>query len=72
MIEWITYSPVKLITERCSKKKKNRSRASHEQPAWKCKIKKEIEALKGELPILEDLSKGINVKTKTGWKVQRK
>ena len=42
-------------------KKKNRNRAYHKQPAWKRKIQKEIETLRGEISILEDLSKGINV-----------
>ena len=53
-------------------KKKNRNRTSHKQAAWKRKIQKEIEALRGELSILDDLSKGINVKTRKGRKVKRK
>ena len=48
------------------KKKKNRNRASHKQPAWKCKIQKEMEAFRSELSILEDLSKWINVKGRKG------
>ena len=47
-------------------KKKNRNRTSHKQPAWKHKIQKEIKAFRGELSILEYLSKGINVKTRKG------
>ena len=52
-------------------KKKNRSRTRHKQPAWKHKIQKEIETLRGELSILEDLLKVINVKTRKGPKVKR-
>ena len=52
--------------ERYDMKKKNRNRTSYKQAAWKCKIQKEIEALRGELSILDDLSKGINVKTRKG------
>ena len=53
-------------------KKKNRNRTSHKTPAWKRKIQKEIEAFRGELSILEDLSKGINVKARKGRKINRK
>ena len=53
-------------------KKKNRNRTSYKQPAWKRKIQKEIEAFRGELSILEDLSKGINVKTRKRRRVKRK
>ena len=51
---------------------KEKQKSSHKQPAWKRKIQKEIEAFRGELSILEDLSKGINVKTRKGRKVKRK
>ena len=47
-------------------KKKNSN--SHNQPAWKRKNPKEIEAFRGELSILEDLSNGI----RKGGKVKRK
>ena len=47
-------------------KKKNRNRTSHKQADWKRKIQKEIEALRGELSTLDDLSKGINAKTMKG------
>ena len=68
----LTYSTAKAITERCGMKKKNRNRTSHKQPAWKRKIQEEIEAFRGELSILEDLSTGINVKTRKARKVKRK
>ena len=66
----LTYSIAKAITERCGMKKKNRNRTSHKQPAWKSKIQKEIESFRGELSLLEDLSKGINVKTRKGQKLK--
>ena len=53
-------------------KKKNRNTTSHKQPAWKRKIQKEIEDIRGELSILDDLSNRINVKTRKGGKVKRK
>ena len=53
-------------------KNKNRDRTSHKQSPWKRKIQKEIDAFRGELSILEDLSKGINAKTRKGRKFQRK
>ena len=68
----LTYSTAKAITERCGMKKKNRNRTSHKQPAWKRKIQQEIETFRGEIPKLEDLSKGISVKTRKGRKVKRK
>ena len=68
----LTYSTTKAILERCGMKKKNRNRTSHKQPAWKRKIQEKTEAFKGELSILEDLSKGINVKTRKGRKVKIK
>ena len=54
----LTYSTSIAITEGCGMKKKNRNRTSHKQPTWKRKIQKKIEAFRGELSILEDLSKG--------------
>ena len=68
----LTYSTAKAITERCSMKKKNRNRTSHKQPTWKRKIQEKTETFRGELSILEDLSKGINVKTRKGQIVKRK
>ena len=68
----LTYSAAKAITESCSMKKKKRNRKSHKQSAWKSKIQKEIEAVRGELYIPEDLSKGINTKTRKGRKVKRR
>ena len=55
----LTYPTAKAITNRCGMKKKNGNRTSHNQPAWKRKNPKEIEAFRGELSILEDLSNGI-------------
>ena len=52
--------------------KKNSKRTIHKQPAWKRKIKEEMEVFRGELCILEDLSKGLNAKTRKGQKVKRK
>ena len=53
-------------------KKKSRNRTIQKQLSWKRKIQKEIEPFRGELSILEDLSKGINIKIRTGRKVKRK
>ena len=52
-------------------KKKNRNRISHKQPTWTRKIQIKIETFRGELSMLEDLSKGINVKTRKGWKASK-
>ena len=41
-------------------KSKYNNRISHEQLAWKRKTQNEIETLRVDLSILEDLSKGIN------------
>ena len=68
----LTYSTAKAITERCGMKKKNRNRTIQKRPSWKRKIQKEIEAFKGELSILKDLSKEINIKPRKGQKVKRK
>ena len=58
--------------ERCDMKKKNRNKTCHKQPAWRRKIQKKIESFIGELSILKDLSKEINVKTRKGRKFKRK
>ena len=65
----LTYPTAKAVWYKkiCGIKKKHKNRNSHKQPAWQCKIQKEIEAFRGELSILKDLSKGINVKTMKGW-----
>ena len=67
----LTYSTAKAIMETCGMKKKNKKRNIHKQPAWQRKIWKEIEDFRGEISILEDLSKGINVKTRNGRKVKK-
>ena len=41
-------------------KRKCNNGISHEQLAWKSKTQNEIETLRVDLSILEDLSKGIN------------
>ena len=41
-------------------KRKCNNGVSHEQLAWKRKTQNEIETLRVDLSILEDLSKGIN------------
>ena len=68
----LTYSTEKAITQRYSMKKKNRTKTSHKQPAWKLKIQKEIEILRDELSILEYCYKGINTKIKKEQKVKIK
>ena len=52
--------------------KRKTNRTNHKQPTWKRKIQKEIEAFKRELSILEDLSKGVNVKTRKRREVEVK
>ena len=58
--------------ERCDTKKKNRKKSWYKQPTWRRKIQKKIKSFGGELFMLEDLSKGINLKTRKGQKVKRK
>ena len=58
--------------EKCDMKKKNRNKTCHKQPIWKRKIHRKIKSFRGEICILEDLSKQINVKTSKGQKIKRK
>ena len=53
-------------------KKKAAKRNAQQQPKWKEQMTKEIEMLRGELSILDELSKGNIIKTRTARKVKRK
>ena len=69
-MNWYTQQQKQLRKDVVLKRKTNRT--NHKQPTWKCKIQKEIEAFKRELSILEDLSKGVNVKTRKRREVEVK
>ena len=53
-------------------KKKAPKKNIQKQPKWKERIVKEIEMLRGELSILDELSKGNILKTRKARKMKRK
>ena len=54
------------------KTKKKKSKHTNKPPKWKVKIQKEIDALRAELPILDEISKGNAVKTRKARKVKNR
>ena len=57
----LIYATAKVVTEECtgSKKRKDNKRR---KPIWKEKIEKEIEQMRGDLSIISELQRGIDVK----------
>ena len=68
----LTYATAKVIERQCLPNRKKKKATTHKKPAWKLKIEKEIEAMRGEISILDELSRGNNVKSRKGRKVKRK
>ena len=67
----LVYATAKVVTELCSPKKKRKVN-TRKKPSWKQKMEKEIEHLGGELSILSELERGINVKRKMRRKLKWK
>ena len=59
----LIYSAATVITRHCGVKLVKKKQTAHKQPAWKRKIEKEIEQWRGEISILEEVSKGSRVKS---------
>ena len=67
----LVYATAKVVTKICSPKSKRKFNA-RKKPSWKQKMEKEIKDLQGELSILSELERGINVKRKICKKLKRK
>ena len=71
----LLYATGKVITNMCSerkKKKKKKNPHRQQKPKWKERIEKEIELMRGELSILTELQRGVNVKGKACRTMKRK
>ena len=67
----LDYAAAKVVTKLCSPKRKRKVNA-RKKPLLKQKIEKKIQHLQGELSILSELKRGINVKGKMCRKLKRK
>ena len=67
----LVYATANIVTELCSPKRKRKVNA-RKKPSWKQKMEKEIERLRGELSMLSELDRGINVKGKICRNSKRK
>ena len=67
----LVYATAKVVPDLCSLKRKKKVNA-RKKPSWKQKMEKEIEHLGGELSILSELERGINVKGKISRKLKSK
>ena len=67
----LIYATALAVTSKVGLKPINK-RKRHKAPAWKEKIQKEITAMRSELSVLEEFSRGTIVRTKQGRKVVRK
>ena len=69
----IIYATGKAISNQTGiKTKKKKSKHTNKPPKWKVKISKEIYALRAELTILDEISKGTAVKTRKARKVRNR
>ena len=67
----LVYATAKVVTELCSPTRKRKVNP-RKRPSRKLKMEKEIEHLRGELSIVSELQRGINVKGKMCRKLKRK
>ena len=67
----LVYPIAKVVTKLCSPTRKRKVNA-RKRPSWKLKLEKEIEHLRGELSILSELERGINVKGKMCRELKKK
>ena len=70
----IVYATAKVLSDICSDRSKNKRKKTNrrKKPLWKEKIEKEIEYMRGQLSILSELQRGVNVKGKECRKLIRK
>ena len=69
----IIYATGKAISNQMGvKTKKKKSKHTNKPPKWKVKIQKEIDALRAELSILDEISKGTTVKTRKAIKIRNR
>ena len=67
----VIYATAKVLTEECTSNKKRKGNR-RKKPLWKEKIEKEIEYMRGELSILSELQRGVNVKGRRFRKMTKK
>ena len=69
----LIYATAKAATENIGLKVKKQSKPKHHNkpPKWKQKLQKEIESLRAELSILDEISKGTVVKTKKSKRLKK-
>ena len=61
----IVYAGAYVITKKLNGKSKNyNNRRNHKQPLWKTKIEKEINEIRGEVAILDELLRRVKVKSR--------
>ena len=60
------------ITDKLNATIKRKTRNRHKEPAWKERIKKEVELLRSEISILYEISRGTNVNTGKSREMKRK
>ena len=69
----VIYAGAYLITEKLNVKPKNyNNRRKHKQPLWKIKIEREINEIRGEVAILNELLRGVKVKSRKLNKMKKK
>ena len=70
----VLYATAKVMTDLCSNSMKSKKKKPHQRkkPMWKEKIEREIEHMQGELSILTELQREINVKGRACITLKRK
>ena len=69
----VIYAGAYVITEKINGKPKNyNNRRKHKQPLWKTKIVKEINEIRGEVAILDELLRCVKVKSRKLNKMKKK
>lgn len=69
----LLYATARAVTLHTGIKIKTKKKSHiNKQPKWKANLQKEIDSLRAEISILDELSKGINVNTRKSRKLKRK
>ena len=66
------YSTALVVTRQCGVKLGSKKPPTHKKPAWKRRIEKEIEQMRAEISVLEEVSRGSKVKSGKVTKLKRK
>ena len=71
-VNTMLYACAKIVKSKLGVKPSKKRSAKNKKPKWKINIEKEIETMRGEMPILGQIERNKDPKTRRARKVTRK